>query len=153
MLSVQCEPDKEAKVSRDLIPSRSPLTSPLRRVFVPNLAHSFAVTNASTAAETDRRDKRARRFEDDSSPSSSNGNDAGDRKLHKSSSGLNARLHQVMSAGGSRSTPEPEGVYDPVSLNLSSDGMGLTLLPRMYSTGIIRLLWGLAHDSRSPSCD
>ncbi|KAK4703313.1 SAC3 family protein LENG8/THP3, partial [Phenoliferia sp. Uapishka_3] len=80
-----------------------------RKAFVPSTPHAYGVTHAVVADETDRRDKRARRFENGPPPHTGSVTGAG---------GLAGRMAgRVVQAGiGSMygaSTPEPEGIYDP----------------------------------------
>lgn len=117
----------------------------LYRAFVPSTPHSYGVSASTTiVAESDRRDKRAKRFDDEkrafdsqddynNAPLGSNyanarasGSGSGSGNSN-TNGGLAGRLIGRFSGGASGSnsngsnysTPEPEGVYDPVSIILS----------------------------------
>lgn len=79
------------------------------RAFIPSTPPTFGVTHAAAGLEDDRREKRARRFEAERAAAQASG------------VGIAARLgggySRIVQAGSAwdTPTPEPEGIYDPVS--------------------------------------
>ncbi|KAL8277631.1 hypothetical protein RQP46_009904 [Phenoliferia psychrophenolica] len=82
-----------------------------RKAFVPSTPASFGVTHGG-ADENDRRDKRARRFENAPPPAA--GPSAGGAVAGGMAGRMAGRMAQAgMGSMYIASTPEPEGIYDP----------------------------------------
>lgn len=136
-MSLPCFPTASSQLTSSPSPSRA---------FAPSTPHSHGVIAPANNAESDRREKRARRFEDEG-PSGSG-----------STGGNSPYLGRVGRAGtyGGYAPPEPAAVYDSVRMACglgSVRGADGFHFDRTLSTGTGRLLSERALSWRSPSCD